>query len=95
MKIEIEISEEHEGTSFPWWLIVDPVQNMSCDPGTAVINQITGPFFSREAAQEYLTRTRYNFSKRAVVWCHSGHQSDESTRAVRKAKDLLREKVKK
>ena len=74
-QITLEVSEDHESTSYPWWMIVDPKQNMSRDPGTAVMSQITGPFFSRDEAQDFLDRTRYNFSDRAVVWCHSGVDS--------------------
>ena len=87
MKIELEISEKNEGTSDPWWIIIDPKQNFNTDDNGlyAIAGMITGPFFSRESAQEFLDRTRYNFSKNAHVYCHSGYYSDEYKEAIRKA----------
>lgn len=70
MKIEIEVSSENEGTAEPWWLIVDPRQMMRPDCHT-VAGMIDGPFFSREEAEAYLEGHRYNYSNRAVVYCHS------------------------
>ena len=64
-------NSDSEGTSAPWWTIIDPKQNMNCDPHTVGFN-IVGPFFSREDAENFLSATRYNFSKRAVVYCNSG-----------------------
>ncbi len=84
MEICINVSGECEGTSFPWWAIVDPRQNMSMDIDVAA-GQITGPFFSRKDAQEFLDRTHYNFSKRARVYCFSGYYSDQYKDALRKA----------
>lgn len=84
MKIEIEVSEEHEGSANPWWAIVDPKQNMSMDIYTAA-GQITGPFFSREEAQDFLTSTRYNFSSRAKVFCFSGYNSPQYRKAINEA----------
>lgn len=71
-----------ECTESPYWLLIDPRQNFSCDPH-AIASMITGPFFSRKDAEEYLKRRRYKYSKRAVVYCHSGYWSD-------KYKDLCR-----
>ncbi|MEY5061590.1 MAG: hypothetical protein RIS45_1511 [Planctomycetota bacterium] len=36
---------------------------------------ITGPFFSREAAQAQVDRRPYAYSDRTQVWCLSGHES--------------------
>ena len=66
MKLEIEVSEETEATAEPWWLIIDPRQMLSLSCHT-VASMITGPFFSREEAEDFLKRTRYNFSKRAFA----------------------------
>ncbi len=85
MKITLEVSEENEATSFPWWAIVEPRQNMSVDLSRAA-GQITGPFFSREEAEDELKATRYNYSKRAAVWCFSGCYSRRYQEAVRLAK---------
>ena len=85
MKIEIEISEENEGTSYPYWLILDPDQNMSCDIHY-LASQIAGPFFSREEAEAELKATRYNYSKRAKVYCHSGCYSRQYREKIRSVK---------
>lgn len=70
--------QDNEGTRAPYWVIVDPKQNMSKDPHEAA-SQFTGVFFSREDAERFLKRRRYNFSKRAVVYCMSGCYSEEWT----------------
>jgi len=68
------IGTDNEATNAPYWLILDPRQNMSCDIHE-LASQVTGPFFSREDAQNYFSATRYNFGPRARVFCHSGHHS--------------------
>lgn len=72
--VETLKSADNEITSAPYWIIVDPQQNMSCDPHIAAA-QITGLFFCREDAEDFLKATRYNFSKRAITYCHSGTYS--------------------
>ena len=84
MKIEIDVSEDNEGSANPWWAIVDPKQNMSMDVHVAA-DQITGPFFSRDDAQFFLETTRYNFSHRAKVYCFSGYKSNQYRRAINEA----------
>jgi hypothetical protein len=86
-KIELEVSSLNEGTESPWWIIIDPKQNFSTgDRGLyAIAGMITGPFFSREEAQDFLDRTSYNFSKNAKVYCHSGYPSKQYKEACRKA----------
>lgn len=74
--IETLKNADNESTACPYWLIIDPKQNMSCDPHAVAMN-IEGPFFSREDAEEYLQRRRYNYSKKAVVYCASGYFSDK------------------
>lgn len=84
-KVTVKVDlENNEGTSYPWWTIVDPHQNMSCDIYLTA-GMITGPFFSRESAENFLKRTRYNFSSRAMVFCHSGNYSAEYRLACDKA----------
>lgn len=46
---------------------------------------ITGPFFSRKEAENALADRRYNYSKRAVVYCKSGWDSDSYRRAIEEA----------
>jgi len=85
VKIELEVSEDNEGTSEPYWIILDPQQNMSrCVHSLA--NQITGIFFSRESAKNHLKSRSYAFSDRAKVYCHSGCWSSEYKDALKKAK---------
>lgn len=64
----------NEATESPYWLILDPQQNMGCSYGV-LASQITGPFFCREDAEAHLQARRYAFSKRAVVYCLSGYWS--------------------
>ena len=82
MKIEIDISEDVEATASPYWLILDPKQNMGCDI-YQLASQITGPFFSREEAELVLKRRSHHYSDRARVFCHSGcytYQYDKKCR---------------
>lgn len=69
-----------EATAYPWWAIVDPRQVMRLSGGHGLARTagaITGLFFSREAAQDYLDSHRYNYGPHAAVWCFSGHASRE------------------
>ena len=73
---------DNESTSAPYWLILDPSQNMRCDIGK-LAHQITGPFFCREDAERHLIARRYAYSGRAKVWCASGHHSAKYERFCR------------
>ena len=64
-------NSDTEGTRAPWWSIIDPRQMLSLDVHQ-VAGMITGPFFSRQDTEDFLKATRYNFSKHAKVYCHSG-----------------------
>ena len=75
----------NESTESPYWLILDPCQNMSCDVHM-LANQITGPFFSREDAQQHLENRRHAFSNRAKVYCHSGYWSPKYKNLCRSLK---------
>jgi len=69
----------NEATAYPWWCIIDPPSGRIVgkrDHGLIAF-ALDGPFFSRGSAQDYLDSHRYNYSERAVVWCHSGHKSRE------------------
>ncbi|MFT5453094.1 MAG: hypothetical protein ACI9N9_002595 [Enterobacterales bacterium] len=65
---------DNEATSCPYWLILDPKQNMTCDLYN-LASQISGPFFSREDATEYMNAKKHHYSSKAKVFCHSGHYS--------------------
>ncbi len=47
---------------------------MRCDVGLTA-SMITGVFFSRETAEEFLQNHKYRYSDRAKVFCFSGHNS--------------------
>lgn len=85
MKVELEVSDENEGTAEPWWVIVDPKQMMKPDPYHVMIGMITGPFFSREEANEVLKNRSQHYSNRAVVYCASGCYSNQYKQAYREA----------
>ena len=89
MKIELELSNNCEATESPYWLILGPEQNMRVSVH-CLAGQITGPFFSRKEAEGFLKATRYNFSHRAVVYCHSGYHSEQYKNACRKARRMLK-----
>ena len=57
-----------ESTDYPVWI----VGNLS----RGVLTYIAGPWFSRKAAEEWLEDARHNHRK-AVVYCASGHESDD------------------
>lgn len=73
----IHIEGDNEATSYPWWIIIDPRQQLvpARDMIHHVASQVTGPFFSRQEAQEYLDNHRYNYGKHVGVYCMSGHKS--------------------
>jgi len=74
--IETLKNSDNEGTESPYWLILDPKQNMRCDIHY-LASQITGPFFSRNDAETHLSNRRYNFSDKAKVYCLSGYWSEK------------------
>lgn len=90
MQITLTVSVKHESTSAPWWMIIDPAQNMRTGKEACykIASMITGPFFSRKEAQDWLDKTRYNFGPNAVVYCHSGHQSKQYEKAYYDAREL-------
>jgi len=84
--IETLKNADNESASSPYWLILDPKRNMRCNIHE-LAGQITGPFFCREDAEDFLERTRYNFSSRAKTYCLSGNYSkkyDNLCRELRK-----------
>ena len=91
VKIEIEVSDKNEGTAEPWWVIVDPKQMMAPDPYAVMMGMITGPFFSREEANEILSARRHHYSPRAVVYCASGCYTNHYRKACREAEAKARE----
>lgn len=72
--IETLKNADNEHTAAPYWLILDPHQMFSLDIHY-LASMITGPFFSREDAQNHLNVRKHNFSKHAKVYCHSGYWS--------------------
>ena len=72
--IETLRNANNEGTDSPYWLIIDPAQMLKPD-ADRVAGMITGIFFSREDAEQYLKSRKHYYSKRAVVYCLSGCNS--------------------
>ena len=85
MKITLDVSEDNECTSEPWWAILDPSFYASNNVDY-LAGCIEGPFFSREEAQAELDATRYNYSKRACVYCMSGYHTRQYKAACREAR---------
>jgi hypothetical protein len=90
MKIEIDVSDKNEGTAEPWWVIVDPKQMMKPDPYYVMIGMITGPFFSREEADQVFKSRRHHYSDRAVVYCSSGCDTIQYRKVYRDAEKKVR-----
>lgn len=102
MKIEIEVSEENEGTHAPYWQIIDPkilknaIREIRKHGNDIKYEELaryiafstTGIFFSRKAANNHLKAKHYNFSKHAKVWCYSGYASFEYNEAIKEAENL-------
>ena len=82
MRITLEVSGDCEATESPYWLILDPRQNMRASVDE-LASQITGPFFSRQEATEHLKARQHHFSQNAVVYCHSGYNSGQYHRAFK------------
>jgi len=82
IEIKLKVSTKNECTESPWWIIIDLHQMFRLDV-CDVASMITGPFFSREEAQEHLERRHYAYSEYAKVYCHSGYYSPQYTKAVR------------
>lgn len=85
MKIEIEVSNDTEGTDSPYWLILNPRQILRADVNE-LAETITGPFFSREEAEKHLQRRRYAYRKCALVYCMTGYHSGQYRKAYFNAK---------
>ena len=83
--IETLKKANNEGTDSPYWLILDPAQNMACDVHQLAA-QITGVFFCRKDAEDHLSSRRQGFSDRAIVFCHSGYWSTKYKLLCRKLK---------
>lgn len=76
-------NSDNESTESPYWLILDPRQMFRCNVHE-LASMITGPFFSREDAENHLEARRYAFSKHAKVYCHSGYWSQKYKNLCRK-----------
>ena len=74
---------DNESTDSPYWLIIDPSGRNIKTKVEEIAHCITGPFFSREDADNHLNNRRYAFSKRTIVWCASGHWSQKYKDACR------------
>lgn len=92
MKIELNVdTENNEGTDSPWWMIIDPQQNLRKDSDAchAIAGMITGPYFSRVEAENHLRARRYEFGPNTVVYCASGFWSKQYVQAIKLAENNL------
>jgi hypothetical protein len=58
---------DNECTGWPVWFIINPKMMRA----QAIPSMFDGPFFSRETAEDYLTRNRSRYGKKAYVFCKS------------------------
>ena len=72
---KLKNNSDTESTAYPFWVIIEPRKTFGNIHEIAAM--VTGVFFSRKDAQNYLEQKSYNFSKKARVYCHSGHQSED------------------
>lgn len=89
--IETLTTCDNEFTNAPYWLIIDTNEKTEIGGFREVAAMITGPFFCRKDAQDYLDSQRHNFSSGAKVFCKSGHQSAKYLRlwrSVESSRDL-------
>lgn len=75
---------DNEATSMPAWWITTP-RFGSGDPGV-ILSSVLGPFWSREAAEDWLKTKGYRFTKKSKVFCGSLHDNPE----LRKLYELSR-----
>lgn len=81
--------ERNEATAYPYWIIIDPAKVPLCNYKTKahyISSAVTGPFFSREAGEDYLKYKSHHFSKHAIVFCASGHASEDWVKLMKKAR---------
>lgn len=94
MKIQLEISEENESTSYPWWVIIVPTwTTKGIISDVDICHHIEGPFFSRQEAQTELGSRRHFYGKRAAVYCLSGYCSGQYRRAIDDAEKVGRNEL--
>lgn len=87
-EITLHVSDANEGTDSPWWVIITPRQMMKPDI-ESVADMITGPFFSRENAENHLEARRYAYGPRSAVYCMTGYYSNEYKQAWREAERMV------
>lgn len=78
--ITLKVSDANEMTRAPYWLIIDPLP-VDKPSYLEVSQMVTGPFFSREDAQQYLNDNQHNYGDKAVVFCKSGYHCRQYDRA--------------
>lgn len=94
MKITIDVSEKNEGTNAPWWIIIDTMGITKIENFQNITPMISGPFFSREHAENYLKNNKHNYSDDAIVYCKSGFHNHKYVSAYNNAeKEIERIKM--
>jgi hypothetical protein len=75
-------------TNSPFWIIVEPKQILKKD-AEQIASCVTGIFFSRESAQQYLDAHCYNFADNTIVYGCAGHHNDEYWQAIKNGKKAV------
>jgi hypothetical protein len=81
--------DKNEATAYPFWIIIDPAKVPLCNyrlRAHYISSAITGPFFSRSAAEDRLRTAAHHYSKHAIVFCASGHASEDWIKLMKLAK---------
>lgn len=82
--------DKNEATAYPYWIIIDPTVVRLCnyhDRSHYIACAVTGPFFSREAANYNLRVRSHHYSKHTIVYCASGHASEDWVKLLKMAKE--------
>lgn len=74
--------ENNDITAYPYWAIVN-------DTKGGPPRMVQGIWFNRADAERHLESRRYEYGKKAIVYCFSGHYSTH----VRELHDLARDEL--
>lgn len=65
--------QETEATDSPWWVIIKP--RGMIHSASDISSRLTGPFFSRQDAQDHVNARKHAFNDKTEIWCLSGYWS--------------------
>lgn len=73
--------QDNEITESPWWVIINP--RGLIHTASEIESRLTGPFFSRKAAEDHVRNRRHAFGEKVAIWCLSGYWSYEYKKLLR------------